>query len=291
MTILVAGATGTIGRRLVPLLVERGHQVRALVRSEGKAVGVARCGAEAVVGDWDDPASVEQAMDGIDTLFLLTPSHPRAAEWASVALVGAKRAGVSRVVRLSTPPPGAGGSTDNTYQHGHTEREIHDSGLGFTILRPNFFMQNLLLSAPTLLADSSIYWGLGEGRVGLVDVGDIAEVAARVLTDARWDGATYTLTGPQSLTFHDVAGALSRALGRQVKYVPVSLAAVEEACLAMGLGGWYASMTRDYSKAYAEGWGDLTTNAVEQITGRPARSFATFAREEIAPALDGEMVS
>lgn len=291
MTILVTGATGTIGRRLVPLLVERGHQVRALVRSHGKAVGAARSGAEAVVGDWDDPASLERAMDGVDRLFLLTPSHPQAAEWASAALAEAKRAGVARVVRLSTPPPGAGGSTDNTRQHGRTEREIQESGLGFTILRSNFFMQNLLLSAPTLMADSSIHWGVGEGRIGLVDVRDIAAVAVRVLADARWDGAAYTLTGPQSLTFRDVAGALSRALGRQVTYVPVSLAAVEKTCLEMGQGSWYASMVRDYSKAYAEGWGDITTIAVEEITGRPARSFATCAREEIAPAVDGEMVS
>lgn len=287
MTILVTGATGNVGSRLIPLLVEGGHDVRAMVRSEGRADGPAGAGATSVTADWQDPASLSRAMEGIETLFLVTPAHPLAAEWASAALTCARRSGVSRVVRLSALKASPDGPADNNRQHGRTDREVRESGLGFCILQPNFYMQSLLASLDSLRSDGALYWGLGDGRVGLVDVRDIADAAAAVIADCRWDGRDHALTGPESLSFHELADILSAVLGRAVAYRPVPPDAVGSTCLRMGLGDWVASLMRDYSEAYGDGWGDLTTGVIEQITGHPARSFEAFAREELRPAVSG----
>ena len=114
---------------------------------------------------------------------------------------------------------------------------------------------------------------------GLIDIRDIVDVAAKVLTEAGHEGKTYGLTGPASISFHDIAAELSKALGKEVKYVDVPPEAGREGMLGMGLPEWVADAMTEYSKAFSEGFGDFTTNDVEEITGHPARSYETFARD------------
>ena len=127
-----------------------------------------------------------------------------------------------------------------------------------------------------------MYWGMGDGRLGVVDVRDIADVAIEVLTDEAHAGKTYTLTGPASITLNDVASSIGAALGKDVRYVPVSIEQVEEATRPM-MGNWGAKTMGQYSKAYSENWADFTTASVKDITGHEPRSIHDFANEVLAP--------
>ncbi len=166
-----------------------------------------------------------------------------------------------------------------TRQHAEIDAELKASGLTYTILRPHNFMQNTLLAAQTVASDGVVYLPMKDGKFGMIDVRDIVDVAAKVLTEDGHQGKTYGLTGPASISFHDVAAGLSKALGKEVKYVDVPLEAAREAMIGMGLSEWHADAFNEYNKAFSEGLGDFTTGDVEELTGHPARSFETFARD------------
>jgi len=287
-TILLTGATGTVSSTLVDLLAnaQRGVALRALVRDETKAAQLRRRGVEAVLGDLDVPESLDAAFAGADELWLLTAPGPRAPENSMNALHAAKKGGVKRVVRMSAIGAAHDAPTRNGRLHALSDAELIASGLRWTILRPHFFMQNLLGFSASIASDGNFYMSLGEGRLGLVDTRDVAEVGAAVLLDdsTRHDGKIYTPTGPASLSLGDAASELSRALGRTVRYVPVPDEAARSALTAMGISPWLAGMTVEYGRAYAAGWGDFTTSHVQDVLGRPARSFARFA-EELWPRL------
>jgi uncharacterized protein YbjT (DUF2867 family) len=286
-TVLVTGATGKIGSRLVPrLAARRDVAVRALARSAEKGAPLRAAGAQVVSGTLEDARAVRAALDGVDTLVLVTASAPAAADQASAVLTAAKEAGVRKVVRVSVFKAGLDAPTAVARLHGRTDAEIQTSGLTYTILRPPFFMQNLLvMSARAVAGEGKLYFGTGAGRLGMIDLRDAADCAEYATVSSAHDDQVFTLTGPESISFHDVADRLTHALGRPVEYVPVTPEAVEQSIRALGMGDWYAQVMRDYCRAYSENWGDVVTDGVERMTGRPARSFDTFARELLAPAL------
>ncbi len=136
-----------------------------------------------------------------------------------------------------------------------------------------------MMAAQTVASDGVVYMPFKDGKLGMIDVRDIVDVAVKVLTEDGHQDKTYTLTGPESVSFHDVAAALSKALGKEVKYVDVPLEAAREAMVGMGLPEWVADAFGEYFKAFSEDYGDFTTDAVENITAHPARSYETFARD------------
>ena len=290
--ILVTGATGNVSSGLIPELIAKGASVRALVRDPAKAQGLRDQGVEVVTGDLDKPETLDAAFSGVDKVFLLTPPNPNQVAQARNGIAAAKRAGVSYIVRMSArafktapdSPPRV------TRQHAEIDAELEASGLPYTILQPHNFMQNTLMGAQTIASDGVVYMPLKDGKFGIIDVRDIVDVAAKVLTEDGHQGRTYGLTGPASISFHDVAAGLSKALGKEVKYVDVPLEAAREAMVGMGLSEWLADAFNEYNKGLSEGLGDFTTNNVEEITGHPARSFETFARDfaqAFAPAPAG----
>ena len=280
-TILVTGATGNVGGAVIASLTAMGANIRALVRDESKAQGLRDAGVEVVMGDLDKPETLDAAFSEVDRVFLVTAPNPAQVTQASNGIAAAKRAGNPLIVRLSA---GAFNTAPDspprvTRQHAEIDAELKASGLPYTILRPHNFMQNTLMAAQTVASDGAVYVPWKEGKAGMIDVRDIADVAAKVLTEAGHEGKTYGLTGPASISFHDVAAGLSKALGKEVKYVDVPLEAAREAIVGMGLSEWIADALNEYSKAFSEGLGDFTTNDVEEITGHPARSYETFARD------------
>jgi uncharacterized protein YbjT (DUF2867 family) len=285
--VLVTGATGKIGSQLVPRLAAYdGVTIRAFVRNAEKAAHLIRGGAELAQGTLEDAAAVRAAIDGIDTLVLITAANPRAADQASAVLDAAKGAGVRKVVRISVFKAAADGPTEVTRLHGRTDTEIQDSGLTYTILRPPFIMQNLLvMTARSITSEGKLYFGTGDGRLAMVDGRDVVDCAERSTLTDTFDDQVFTLTGPESISFHDIAARLTDILGRPVQYVPVPPEGVEQSIRALGMGDWYARVMRDLCKAYRENWGDVTTDDVARISGHPARSFDAFARDIFAPAL------
>jgi uncharacterized protein YbjT (DUF2867 family) len=285
--VLVTGATGKIGSRLVPrLAAHRDISVRAFVRNAENAASLISSRAELAMGTLEDAAAVRAALHQIDTLVLITAASPMAARHVSTLLPLARSAGVQKIVRISVFKAAIDGPTDITRQHGHTDGEIQASGHRYTILRPPFFMQNLCtMAAPTIARAGKLYFGTGEGKLAMIDLRDVVDCAEQCVISGAYDNQVFTLTGPESISFHDIANRLSECVGRPVHYVPVPPEAVEQSVRAMGMGEWYARVMRDLCRAYSENWGDLTTDSVARITGRAPRSFDVFAREIMVPLL------
>ncbi len=285
MTILVTGSTGAIGSRVVAGLVAANADFRALARTPEKAK---LPGAKIIKGDFDQPEAIARALDDITSVLLLTPPDP--ADFSMVERfleIALKSPAAPRIVRLSAIRATEGGPSDGARSHGRADRAILESGLPYAILRPNYFMQNLLGSAESILANGKLINSTGNGRLGFIDVRDIADVAIAVLLDRGWDGGIYDLTGPATLSFDDVARELSAALDREISCIALTPEQMQQAVLQKSGSAWFAGIMRDYATAYARGWGDFTTSFVQKITGRPARSVAQFAREVFVPALQG----
>ena len=279
--ILVTGATGNVGSLLVPSLTGLGADVRVLVRDESKAQGLIDLGVETVVGDLDKPDSLDAAFRGVDKVFLITPPNPNQVIQAENGIQAAKRAGNPFLVRLSAGAirnmPGA--LPLIAAQHAETDETVKESGLPYNLLQAHFFMQNTMMSAQTVASDGAVYIPFNDGKIGMIDVRDIVDVAVKVLTEDGHEGKSYNLTGPASISFGDVAAALSTAVGKQVDYVNVPLEAAREEMIGMGLPEWIADAFGEYFTAFSEGYGDFTTPDVEKVTGNPARSYETFARD------------
>jgi uncharacterized protein YbjT (DUF2867 family) len=280
MMILVTGATGTNGREVVNRLIAAGQAVRALVRDPPKARELADAGAELVRGDLGDAASLKAAFSGADAAFFVAAVDARFVGWFRNFLDGALATGKQlRIVKFS----GMGSSVDSPAeimrQHGQTDEVLAASGLPYTILRPNAFYQNMLWSAQSIKEQGAFYLPMGNARQSLVDVRDIANVASRVLTTGGYEGKAYDITGPESLSYHDVAKTLSAVLGKPVKYVEVPAAAAVDAMLKTGMPEWNARAVGELYTAFVErGYAEITS-AIEEITGRAPTSFEQFARD------------
>jgi uncharacterized protein YbjT (DUF2867 family) len=280
-TVLLTGATGTVTSGLLTALGPRhGLRLRALVRDEGRAAPLRARGIELYRGDLEDASTLGPAFEGVDALWSVTVPGPRAPEQSMNAIWAARQAGVSQVVRLSAIGAAPDAPSRNGRLHALSDHEIMVSGLRWTILKPHFFMQNLLMAAGAIAAQGALYYAFGEGRLGLVDTRDVGAFAARVLTDpAGHAGKTYTLSGPASLSGDEMARAIGETVGRPVRYVPVPLEAARAAVIGAGASAWIADMLVEYSRAYSEGWGDFVTRDFPRVMGRPARAMAEFVAD------------
>jgi uncharacterized protein YbjT (DUF2867 family) len=286
--VLVTGATGQIGRQLVLKLCTHPElEVVAFVRDADKAKDLAEAGAELAVGTYDDKEAVSAAQKGVDTLVLITPAGPDSEAQVKALMTPSKRRKVRKIVRVSALKADPEGPTDNTRQHGRIDAAIQKSGLSYTIVRPQFFLQNVMMSIGTIREDDVMYWGMGKAKLGMIDVRDIVDVLEQVIVEDSHENEILDLTGPASVGWDDVAKEISEGIGRPVTHIPVPVEAVHTSILRMGLGDWFAEVMRDYSKAYGEGWGDYTTDTVQKVTGKPARSVRDFVRDVFAPAFKG----
>ena len=280
---LVVGATGNVGSGVVAALASRGAHVRGLAHSEAGLAAIRQAGAEAVVGELTEPSSLRDAFAGVDAALVVTRGMENQVEMAGNAIEAAKRAGVRRIVRLSAFVPEPALSTILGRQHQQIEEIVKAAAVPCTILRPTFFMQNILGGAKTIASDGVLYLPFGDGRAGIIDVRDIVDVAVEALSSDAHDGRTYTLTGPASISMHDVAKALTRALGKEVSYVDVPVQSGVESMIAMGMPKFMADTFGELFVNFAKGGADRATGDVEQVTGHPARSIDDFARD-FAPA-------
>lgn len=276
-TILLTGATGTVSSATIAALRGSGHKLIGLVRNRAKAEAL---GIELREGDLEKPRSLEGAFDGVDTAWLLSPPGPLAPYQQSNAIWAAKQAGVKHVVRLSAVGAAYNAPTVNSRLHALSDAELAASGVPYTLLKPHFFMQNLLMGAKAVAEQGVLYFALGDASLPMIHVADVAAVAAKVLSDpAAHAGKTYTLTGGASVSLEQAAGALRDVLGKPVKYVPVPVAATVEMVAKMGLDDYTQVALRDYFTMYSQGWSSEVTGDVQALTGAAPRTVADFARE------------
>lgn len=280
-TLLITGATGTVSSALIEALADSDFELRALVRDPGKAGRLREFGAQVSIGDLDDARSLPAAFDGVEDLWLLPSNGPRASENSMNAVWAARQAGVRRVVRLSAVGAAYDAPTRSGRLHALSDHELQASGMSWTILRPHWFMQNLLNNAGDIAANSRFSFNAGTGRLGMVDVRDIAAFAAQVLVDPleQHHGEIYTPTGPESLAFAEVAERFAEALGHPVDYIARDDGSERETLLSYGVPPWIVDMLVEYGQAYASGWGDFTTDDFEEVVGRPPRSIDDFIRD------------
>ena len=274
--VLVTGATGNTGPGLVSALCAAGVDVRVLVRDEAKARPLRAMGAEVVIGDLDRPETLGPAIAGVAKVYLLTWNGPTQAQQVHDFIRAAKRVGAPHIVRHSM----WGSPRSRIIQQGEqAEAEIASCGLPWTMLKPTFFMQNTMMAAPTIANDGVIYWDMKDGRLGMIDVRDIVDVAASVLTGDGHEGQSYVLTGPAAISLHDVAATFSAVLGREITYVPVPGEASLQSMMGMGFSEWVSRGYVELSEGFSEGFASQVTGNVATLSGHPARSFEQFARD------------
>ena len=273
--ILVTGATGNVGAELVRTLADGGHPVRALVRDESRRAGLPP-GVEAVAGDLNRPESLGPALEGVTAVHLL-------AGYAGLpdALERMRDAGVERVT-LQSSSAAPSGDTTNAVARYHIESEaaIRASGLGHTFLQPNSFMSNTLEWVEPLRRGDVVSAPFADVAVAAIDPRDIAAVATIALTQDGHAGRSYRLSGPEALRPADRLRILGAVLGRDLTLEPLS---DEQARAEMS-----AAMAPEYVDAFFAFFVDGTLDesevlpTVEQVTGRPPRTFAAWAAEHAA---------
>jgi uncharacterized protein YbjT (DUF2867 family) len=278
--ILITGATGSNGTELIKLLVSRRVPLRAMVRSMNGARTLAELeGVELAVGDFDDSATVERVLQGVEKAFLLTNSSERAeAQQRSFVDTGG-RTGLKHIVKLSQFAAAENSPVRFLRYHAAVERAILESGIAYTFLRPNLYMQGLLAFRASIVSDGKFFAAAGDAKISVIDVRDIAMAAAAALTRPGHEGRTYDLTGPDALTHAEMAAHLSEAVGRRVTFVDVSPDTMRNALLNAGLPHWQADgLIEDYAH-YRRGEASEIRSGVKDASGEPPRTFSAFARD------------
>ena len=271
--ILVTTA-GKVGSEAARLLAKNEVPVRVLVRDAEKAKALADAGAEIAEGDLAVPASIDEAMEGVTGVILVSPAVP-AQELNVVA--SATRAGVGHVVKASSKA-----SADSPIARRRWQAEIEAglaaSGVPHTLLRSNAYMQNVLALAPAIAKTSGFGSSAGKGRIGMVDARDVAAVAASIATSpARHAGKTYWLTGPELISYYAAAAVLSGLLGRTITYRELTFDQDRDAMIRAGVPEQIAEMNAQAASLSADGDAAWVTDDVPSVLNRPARSFGEFA--------------
>jgi uncharacterized protein YbjT (DUF2867 family) len=270
--IFVTGATGNAGGAVVRALMDAGQRVRALVRADTDAARLP-AGIEIAVGDLNRPETLRRGLRGVESVFLLSGY-----DGIGDSLVLMREAGVARVVLLSSSAAPTG-NLDNAVSRYHilSERAVRRSGLPWTFLQPNSFMSNTFDWIPQLRRGDTIRAPFATVPVATIDPDDVGAVAAVALTSGGHEGREYRLSGPEPLLPEDRVAVLARVLGRDLRLEPLSN---EEARAELR-----RSMPLQYVHALLSffAWGDLDESevlpTVEEVTGRPPRSFEAWAAE------------
>ncbi|WP_329086600.1 MULTISPECIES: NAD(P)H-binding protein [unclassified Streptosporangium] len=279
--ILVTGATGKVGGQVVAQLLDAGVAVRALTRDPASATLPE--GAEVVRGDLADPATLDDALDGVESVFLVWPTF--SADHAAPAAVETIAKHARGIVYLSArgvpdPTPGAPEQDPNSILGSHAlmERLIERSGLEWTFLRPGGFAANTLMWASQIRDTGTVRWLHGAASRALIHERDIAAAGVSVLTGTGHAGARYVLSGPETLTQIEQVTAIGEAIGRPIRWEELP---PEIALRGLLDQGWSPAAAEELTGAYARmvAYPESTTSAVEELTGRPATPFRQWAAD------------
>jgi uncharacterized protein YbjT (DUF2867 family) len=278
--ILLTGATGNIGSLLAKKLSDMGVAFRAMVRKPEEAEELRNLpGATLVTGDFNDTDAVKNALQGIKKAFLLTNSTERTEQQQAGFVDAAVAAGVQHIVKLSQLKADRLSPVRFLRYHAAIEERIKATGIGYTFLRPNLFMQGFLLFKDVIRYQGKFFAPAGEAKVSVVDIRDIAAVAAQALTSGGLQQRVLDLTGPEALTHAEIAEQLSAALGRKIEYIDAQPSDMLQALLSFGMPAWQAEgLIEDYAH-YARGEAAAVSNDIADVTGAKARSFAEFSSD------------
>ena len=277
--ICVTGAGGTLGSEVVRELESRKISFRCTYFSKQRAEAARARGIEAILIDYGRPETLRPAFRGCDSLFLLGPNTLNQSELERNAVEAAQAYGVRHIVKQSVMRADEMGY-DLAKVHRAVEEAIESSGLDWTFLRPNSFMQNAVtFMGKTIRAESAFYSASDQARISHVDVRDIAAVAVKALTEPGQNGRAYELTGPEALSYDDLAGELSKVLGRTISHVSLPPSDLKAAMLADGMPEALADRLLNLERYFRENQASRVTDDVRRVTGKDARSYADYVRE------------
>lgn len=275
--ILVTGATGQIGRLVVEQLLNMDVPVRAFVRNEDAFKDLHHASLEVAVGTFEDEKSLEKAVEGVDRLFLVARDNPNQVIQHENVIKVAERNGVKHIVKLSALGASIGSPIALMRWHAETEEQLRNSKMDWTFLRPQLYMQNLLRFGDSVVSMGSFSAPMGSSEFALVDIRDIAEAAAKVLSDEGGHASKiYTLTGPTAVSYKEIAKHLSTILGQSIHYNAVTQKQFYETLLEKGTPSWRAYDLAYIAEAYPEDKNKLITNDINTLLNRSARSIQTF---------------
>ncbi|MBN1138287.1 MAG: NmrA family NAD(P)-binding protein [Anaerolineae bacterium] len=278
--ILITGAAGKTGRAIIRTLVSRKQSVRALVRRPEQAQPVQELGVrEVVTGDLRDPAAVGQAARGSRAIYHICPNmHPDEAAIGQVAIAAAQSAGVQHFVYHSVLHPQIEAMPHHWLKM-RVEEQLFKSGLSYTILQPAAYMQNVLAQWDRIVQEGVYPVPYrAETRLGMVDLDDVAEAAAVVLTEGGHAGATYELASAEALSQIEVALVLAGCLGQPVRAQTVEIETWKQQARASGLGSYQIETLVKMFQYYEQHgfWGN--PRVLGWLLGRPPTTFAAFCR-------------
>lgn len=290
-TILVTGATGTVGSEVVKQLAaissSSGHKIRAAVHSKNKTGQLGDKRVEIVDLDYTKPETVAYALNSVDKIFLQTLPTPNVTDISSNLVNEAKKNSVKYIVKLS-----AIGASDSESRstilrlHGEEEKIIEDSGIPYTFLRPPAFMQNFVTQfGHTIRTQNAFYVPAGDAKMSFVDTRDIGAVAAVMLTNTnhgasqQHENKAYDITGQDALSYRQVADILSNEVGKKISYIDITEDDARKGMKQIGMDEWFINIMIELFRIIRAGYGSETTTAVEHITGRKPISFAQFAKD------------
>jgi uncharacterized protein YbjT (DUF2867 family) len=275
--ILVTGATGNTCSILIPALINAGQEVRAFVRNEEKAQSLKDAGAEIYIGDLDQGDTIDAALEGIEKIYFCTWNGPTASAQGKNIVDAIKRSGTNPfIVRHSAF--GTDGSRI-IQQINEVDKAIQGSGIPWTSIKPTFFMQNMMMVSQSIQNGGNFYWDWADGRAGMVDIRDVADSALGALSGKAEQGKEYILTGPESITMHEVATSFAKVLDKEINYVAVPHEASKEAMMGMGFPEFIVDGYVELSQGFAHGFADITTDNVEALSGHKARSIDDFTKD------------
>ncbi|NTX33827.1 NAD(P)H-binding protein [Myxococcus sp. CA033] len=267
MKYLVTGATGNIGSGVTRCLLARGERPCVFVRDAKKARALFGDRVEVRVGDLaGSRASLSAALAGLDAVFLLS-SGPKLGVWDRAFALAARAAGVKHLVKLSTLDVSTGVGTGPWHARGETA--VRESGLSFTFIRSAAFMSNALGWADSIASEGVLRSSTGEGTIAFIHPDDIAEVVTRALTTREYVGESLVITGPEALSYGEMATRIGATIGKTVRFEPIS---DEEAQADVGRGPYAAALV-DIWRAVREGRMALVNEGVERVLGRRPLSF------------------
>jgi len=276
--ILVTGASGNAGGAVLKEVLNTDRPVKAMYRSpEDAAKASAEVGA--VIADFADKPSLGRALEGVDAVYLVCSPVRELVELEGNMVDACQAAGVRHVVLNSALGSGDYAKSFPSW-HRKVEDKLRASGLDYTVLRPNSFMQNILTYyAPSIRTQGAFYAAMGNARTSFIDVLDVATVAARTLTSPGHEGKTYELNGPEAITYGEVAEKITRASGRRVQYVDIPDAQQKEALLDQRMPDWLVTALLDLQAYYTGGKGGDVDEVVSTILGRAPRTMDQFLAE------------
>jgi len=277
--ILVTGASGTVGGAVLEEVRRAGKPFKAMYRSQEDAARVP-AGMATVAADFAEKESLRRALRDVQSVFLVCAPIPDLVQLESNVIDACLESGVKHVVLNSALGAGDYPKSFPSW-HRKVEDKLKASGLGYTIFRPNSFMQNILAyNAPSIRAQSAFYAAMGKARISYLDVRDLAAVMAKALASpGEYAEKIIELNGPEAVTNAELAERISRVAGRPVQFVDIPEAAQRKAMLDLGMPVWQVDALLDLQRYYTGGQGGEVTDVLPRLLGRPPKSLNEFLDE------------